>query len=329
MDHEIAQPALDAARLLSGKRVFVTGATGMVGATLTRALLAGGATVHALARAGSPFWRIDDIADDIELHRGDITDTSSLERAIGRSQPQIVFHLATTRTDPVAANRVNVEGLRNLLDATRGIEYERFVVASSSLVCRKQRAPLHEDCDVAPVGFFGESKARAESLAQEFAGATGKPLAILRIFSVYGEWENPERLIPTAIRAAFLGTPIRLTSPGFRRDLIYVEDVAEALCRAASSAAIDPGEIINAGTGVETANEETVSMIEEACGRKIEIAAAEYPARETDSPHWAADPSKAGRALGWKARWSVRDGIRKTVEWMRPRILDHEQVGAG
>jgi nucleoside-diphosphate-sugar epimerase len=314
---DLAQPELDAARLLSGKRVFVTGATGMVGATLVRVLLAAGARVHALVRDGSSLRSIADITEEIELHVGSLTDSASIARAVASSKPEVVYHLATTRTDPTTASSVNVDGLRNLLDVTSDLEYDRIIVASSSLVCRKQEKPLTEDCEIGPVDFYGESKARAEAFAQEFARSTGRPLAILRLFSVYGEWESPNRLIPIAITAALSGAEMRLTTPGFRRDLIFVHDVAEVLCLAAGPVAIPPGEIINVGTGVQTANEETIRLIEEACGREIRIVGPPYAPRKTDATHWVADPSKAKRILGWKARWSVRDGIRKTVEWMR------------
>jgi nucleoside-diphosphate-sugar epimerase len=320
MQLDIAQPELDAARLLSGKRVFVTGATGMVGATLVRVLLAGGARVHVLVRDSSSLRRIADITEEIELHVGSLTESASLAQAIALSKPEVVYHLATTRTDPTTANSVNVDGLRNLLDVTSDLEYDRFIVASSSLVCRKQEKPLTVDCEIGPVDFYGESKARAEALAQESALTTGKPIVILRLFSVYGEWENPNRLIPTAIMAALSGADMRLTTPGFRRDLIFVHDVAEVLCLAAGPVAIPPGEIINAGTGVQTANEETIRLIEEACGREIRIVGPPYAPRKTDASHWVADPSKAKRIFGWEARWPVRDGIRKTVEWMRAHI---------
>ena len=242
------------------------------------------------------------------------------------SEPEVIYHLATTRADPATTMQVNVDGLDHLLEATRRIDYERFVVASSSLVYGKRDRPLAEDCEIRPAEFFGESKASAEALAQEFARSTEKPIAILRLFSVYGDWEDPARLISTAILAALTGSPMRLTSPGLRRDLVFVHDVAEALCLAAGNASIAPGDVINVGSGVQTANEDTVRMIEEACGEKITIVGTDYPPRRTDKPHWVADTSKAERILGWKARTPVREGIVKTVEWMRGHLAAVEAV---
>jgi nucleoside-diphosphate-sugar epimerase len=328
MELDIAQPAVVAARNLSGKRAFVTGATGMVGATLARTLLAAGAEIHALVRPNSSRWRIADIERSIQTHVGDLTDRQSLDRTVAASNPHVIFHLATVRTDPGAAHRVNVDGLGNLLEATKRTDYERLVVASSSLVCGKHHNPLDEDCEVNPTEFFGKSKAAAEALAREFSRTTEKPVVIVRPFSVYGDWEAPHRLIPTAILAALTGRPISLTAPGFRRDLVFVHDVVEALCIAAGPVAIAPGEIINAGTGVQTANEDTVRLIEDACGRIIEITDSEYPPRTTDTVHWVADTRKAKRVLGWEARTPVDRGIRKTVDWMRENLVSYEAFAA-
>jgi nucleoside-diphosphate-sugar epimerase len=300
----------------------------MVGATVARTLLAAGAGVHTLVRANSPRWRIADIEGSMETHLGDVTDRPSLDRAVRASNPDVILHFATTRSDPAAAQRVNVDGLRNLLEATQRLDYDRLIVASSSLVCGKHDKPLEENCEVNPTEFFGESKAAAEAVAREFARTTGKPLAILRLFSVYGNWEAPERLIPTAILAALTGQPMRLTAPGFRRDLVFIHDVAEAVCLAAGPATITPGEIVNVGTGVQTANEETVRLIEDECGRTIEIADSEYPPRRTDTCHWVADTRKAKSLLGWQARTTVRNGIRKTVEWMRENLAAYEAISA-
>jgi nucleoside-diphosphate-sugar epimerase len=328
MELDIAQPAVVAARNLSGKRAFVTGATGMVGATVVRTLLAAGVEVHALVRANSSRWRIAGIDGRIETHVGDLTDSPSLDRAVRASKPEVVFHFATARTDPASAQSVNVNGLGNLLRATEAIDYDRLVVASSSLVCGKHEKPLDEDCEVNPTEFFGKSKAAAETLAREFSRTTRKPVVMLRLFSVYGDWEAPHRLIPTAILAALTGRPISLTVPGIRRDLIFVHDVAEALCIAAGPVAITPGEIINVGTGAQTANEETVRLIESEIGRTIEIADSEYPPRTTDTDHWVADTRKAKRILGWEARTTVGGGIRKTVDWMRENLAPYEAFAA-
>ena len=293
----------------------------MVGANLGRALLCAGNDVHAIIRARSSRWRIADMADDFVLHVGDLRDGDAVRRAVVEAKPEIIFHLATTREsasrdERLATMRTNVEGLQHLIEASAPLDYESFVVAGSSLVYGKRNYPLSENAPLGPSGFYAATRAAGTILAEQFGRSTGKPLSILRLFSVYGPWESGSRLIPTAILAALDDRPLRLTAPGFRRDLVFVDDVVDAFSRAATATSLEPGELINIGTGAQTANEETVSIIERACGKKIRLSPEEYPPRETDTDNWVADPSKATAALGWKPRHSVEEGIAKTVDWM-------------
>lgn len=306
----------------AGKRVLVTGVTGMVGATLSRSLIGAGASVHGIVRPESNTWRIDSAIDEMELHVADLLDGHSLKRAVNKVQPSVIYHLATARRDTSSADRtqtmrVNVDGLWNLFEATATLTYERFIVASSSLVCGKQSNPIDESCEMNPSTYYSETKAKAEVLTRDYAATSGKPLVVLRLFSVYGEWESPHRLIPTAMMCALSGRPLRLTAPGYRRDLVFVHDVVDTFSLATAATGLGPGEVINIGTGVQTANEETVRLVEDACGRKIDLIGFDYPPRETDTQNWVANPAKVHRVLGWLPRHTVREGIEKTVSWMR------------
>ena len=179
-----------------GKRVLVTGTTGMVGANLVRHLLKGGAMVHGISRARAPLWRIRDVASDIELHDADLRDADSVGRVVSAARPELIFHLATARAaatapERIATLRTNVEGIQNLLEATASLDYERFVVGGSSLATGKYDHPVDEESPPRPSNFFGATKAAATIMAQQFARSTGKPLAVLRIYSIYGYWESP------------------------------------------------------------------------------------------------------------------------------------------
>ena len=304
-----------------GKRILVTGATGMVGANLVRHLLKVGASVHGMLRARSPLWRLRGVAAEVEIHQGDLRDPESVHRIVSATRPEIIFHLATARASATPAERVatlrtNVEGTLNLLEATAPLDYQRFVLAGSSLATGKHDRPVNEESPPRPSNFFGATKAAGVILAQQFARAGGRPLAVLRLYSVYGYWESPHRLIPTAILAAMEARPMSLTTPGFRRDLVFVDDVVEALCLAAGPAQLEPGELLHIGTGVQSANEDTVRTIEEACGRRITVTGTDYPPRESDTTNWVCNPAKAEAMLGWRARHSLAEGIGKTFQWM-------------
>jgi nucleoside-diphosphate-sugar epimerase len=304
-----------------GKRILVTGATGMVGANLVRHLLRDGAEVHGLLRSESSLWRIRDVAGDLELHEGDLRDAETVRSIVSSARPEIIFHLATARDaatprERIQTLRTNVEGTQNLLEASASLDYERFILTGSSLAAGRHDGPVDEQTPPRPSTFFGATKAAATILAQQFARSGGRRLAVLRLYSVYGYWESGHRLIPTAILAAMDGRAIPLTKPGFRRDLVFVDDVVEALSIAAGPVLLDPGELLHIGTGVQSTNEDTVHAIEEACGRRIAVSGTDYPPRDSDTTNWVCNPAKAERMLGWRARHSLAEGIAKTVQWM-------------
>lgn len=126
-------------------------------------------------------------------------------------------------------------------------------------------------------------------------------------------------LIPASARAARDGGVLPLTSPGLRRDLVFVSDAVEAVLTALEIG-LTPGEMLNVGSGIQTSNEETVSLIGRIMGKDIRVAPGAYAPHETDNPCWVADTSRCVERLGWRARTNLEEGLRLTVAW----VLDHD-----
>jgi nucleoside-diphosphate-sugar epimerase len=306
----------------AGASIVVTGGAGFIGANLVRRLAALGARVHAVVAPSSPLWRLEDEAA-IVLHRADLTDAPALEGVIRRAAPVLVFHLAArgaARHGLGTATLVhaNVIGTVNLLEATSRVPLVRFVHVGGSSEYGPHDGPMREDDRLDPITPYGASKAAATLLCRQTARAHGRPIVILRPFSVYGPWESPSRLVPSAIRAAVDGCELPLTAPGYRRDLVHVDDVVDA-CLAAAAADLPPGEIVNVGTGQEWTNEDVVSAISTVMGRVIRTRPGEYDARLSDTAHWVADVRKAERLLGWTPRRMLREGLEQTVQWWTAR----------
>lgn len=304
----------------SGKRCLVTGVAGFIGANLARELLARGAEVHGTVRNGSERWRIRDIAAELALHDADLTDPDSLARAARLAAPDYIFNTAVGRGGAAAGrrqrmNQVNVTGSLNLIEATKDLGYQRLIHFGSSQEYGRHQAPLREDLPATPVLPFGATKAQATAMLTSYARATGKPIVVLRPFSVYGYWEAPNRLIPTALMAARSGASVPLTAPGYRRDLVFMEDVIEATLL---STVIDGacGEIINVGSGRQYGNGEIVAAAGAATGRRIPVIRGAYAAHESDTGHWLADISKARSLLGWQPRHTLAEGLAKTADWL-------------
>ena len=307
---------------LRDKRVLVTGAAGFVGANLLKRVLRHGAQVHAMVRAATPLWRIKDDLTPLTLHTADLTDRVQLRSVVEIARPQFVFHLAapggypTTPEARAAFLASTVLGTANLLEALAPQTYERLVVTGSSLEYGTSATPHRETDRLAPTTFRGVGKAAASLLCLQHARTERRPITVLRLFSVYGAWESPARLIPTVIRAALRGDEMALTAPGVRHDFVFVDDVVDAMLLAAVADRAD-GEVINVGSGHQWSNEDVVGAAQRLTGRAVRVRPGEYPAKTADAAYWLADIEKAAAILGWQPSHDLSAGLRKTIEWFR------------
>ncbi len=312
---------------LGGSRVLVTGAAGFLGANLVRALSARAVDVHAVVRPTSGLWRLEGCLPRTVLHRLDLRDFDRVLHVFRAIEPDFVIHAAASGRHPAdPAGRLeglatSVIGTANLLEAVRDTGVRRVVHVGSSLEYGRRRRPLRPDDRLDPVTPRGTAKAAASLVCRQHARE--HPLVIVRPFSIYGPWEQPDRLIPTAARAVLDGRPIALTRSGVRRDFVFVDDVTEACLAAMTAAGID-GEEFNVGSGSQFSNEEVVALIQELCGRRVELRVGAHPGTPADSPHWVADIRRTRERLAWAPRHSLTSGLRKTLAWMRQRDHDRE-----
>ena len=310
--------------------MLVTGATGFLGAHLTRALLRHGADVHALVRPSTRLDRIADVVDDVNLHQAELADEGHLRRIAETVRPELTFHLAVQRDDATladrqAALRTNVLGTAMLLEATATPEHRRVIHLGSSLEYGQSTAPLHEAAATAPLTFYGATKAAATLLCQQAVRATGREIVILRPFHLFGPWEHPGHLVPTAIRAALRGDTLALTAPGLRRDWLFVADAVDA-CLLSAVADNVAGEVINVAAGQDWSNHDVVTAIGEITGRALDVQTGAFPARPWDAERKVADIAKARRLLGWTPRHSLRDGLAMTVDWTLSRSAEDDRA---
>lgn len=311
------------------RTVLITGGSSFIAASLARKLLALGAQLHVLVRPTSSLWRMQDCFEQIRVYRGDIADRVGLLELSGQVEPSVIFHLATAKgasTGSMEYVSTAVLGAANLIESMkRAKRNSRLVIAGSSMEYAPSDTPVVESYPIRPVTLNGAVKAAAGILYRQAAESHKLWVRQLRLFHVYGPWESPHRLLPTAIRNAFDGISTPLTVGESRRDWIYVDDVIDAMLRAATVETRH--QAINIGSGVEHTNTEVLSILQELLKRELLWEPGALPARQTDSAHRVADIGLARDALGWSPRFSLRDGLSSTIEWYRKRPEILQQLG--
>jgi nucleoside-diphosphate-sugar epimerase len=312
------------------KRVIVTGASGFVGACLTRALLAEGHELHLVVRPGFKPWRLEAIRDQVRLHLADLNDMAALQPVINRIKPDWVFHLATYgaysyQADMRQALETNFSGTLNLVEACLKTGFEVFINTGSSSEYGFKDHPPSEDEMIEPNSFYAVGKASATLFGRFTAQRLNVAITTLRLYSAYGPYEEPTRLIPALLINGLEGKLPPLVNPAIARDYIYVDDVVRAFITAAQNPERVKGEVFNLGTGIQLSLREVVETVR----RQLEITSepqwGSMENRQWDTSIWVADNSKIRRELGWQPDYSFEKGLRATTDWLRqnPALLDY------
>jgi nucleoside-diphosphate-sugar epimerase len=301
--------------------ILITGAAGFVGANVLRRVATTDAEVHALVPAGADLWRITDQASRISIHEGDLVDRVAVERSVRAIRPRVIFHLAAHgayphQTDAPRIVRSNLEGTINLLDACAHAGFSAFVHSGSSSEYGIKHEPMREDMRLDPNSLYAVAKAAATLYCRHVAVSRQLPVITVRFFSAYGPWEEPGRFVPTLLSALLDGTLPPLVTPTTARDFIYVDDVVEA-CLATAARAPLGGEILNVGTGVQRTVREAVDTAMSVAGVSLEPRWASMPGRSWDADTWIADASHLQQVTGFRARHDLRDGLSRTLDWLR------------
>jgi len=304
------------------RRVLLSGATGFVGANLARRLLADGHEVHLLVRPGFASWRIDSISDAARLHTADLQDADATRETVRAVRPDWIFHLAVhgayaSQTDVLEIMRTSLIGTVNLVEAALAVGVEAFIHTGSSSEYGFQPSAPSEDHRLDPNSSYAVAKAAATMYCQHVSRRSDAHVATLRLYSVYGPFEEPTRLLPTVIARGLAGTLPPLVNPDIARDFVYVDDVIDACLAVAARPDLPRGSVYNVGSGIQTTIREVVAIAKAEFGIAEEPRWGSMPDRRWDTTVWLADPRRIEQEVGWKAATSFAAGFRRMADWLR------------
>ena len=307
----------------SVKRVLVTGASGFIGANLTRRLCDAGHEVTAAFRPGADLWRLEVPGSDhtrLVTQPLDVADERAVAQVVDRLRPEWTFHLAAHgayhwQTDTRRIFSTNLLGTVSLVEACRACGCEVLINAgTSSEYGYKDHAPA-EDESLTPSSPYAVAKAAASLYCRREANDSSMRVSTLRLYSVYGPLEDPRRLLPRLLVYGMRGELPPLVSPDVAHDFVAVEEVVEAFLLAASRA--PQGAVYNVGSGRQTSLREMVEIVRRVLGVDAAPQWGSAPQRRGDTTTWVADPGRIGSELGWRSQTRLVDGVARMARWLR------------
>jgi nucleoside-diphosphate-sugar epimerase len=173
-----------------------------------------------------------------------------------------------------------------------------------------------EDQPMRPATLLGTSKAAASMLLQTYASLHRMPTVELRLFTPYGPWEHPRRLIPQAILAALGNRDFPMSQGAQERDFTYVDDVVDALLRAGAMP-LQPGAVFNIGSGDGIPIREVVKTIFRMIGTTALPLVGALPTRNDEITVMSANVRSAREVLSWQPRTSLSAGLEQMVQWVK------------
>jgi CDP-glucose 4,6-dehydratase len=312
-----------------GKRVLVTGATGIVGSWVVKDLVSRGAYVVALILDSDPQSELycSGTINRVHVVNGTLEDFRTLERAIVAHEADTVIHLGAqalvevAHRSPLQTLEVNVRGTWNLLEACRlhlDLVHRVIIASSDKAYGEHKELPYRESMALEGRQPYEVSKSCADLIAMSYFHAYGLPVAVARCGNIYGGGDlNWSRIVPGTIRALFRGESPVLRSDGhFIRDYIYVKDISRAYLNLAEQLGSPEvrGEAFNFSSESKITVIEVVDKIRELmkCSH-IKATVLNQAKGEIRNQYLCAE--KAQRTLGWKAMFGLDDGLRETIDW--------------
>lgn len=312
-------------RGLSGP-VLVLGASGFVGSNLLRSLLSERCDVVGTVFSGDT-WRLKNLPST-NISFINLQDPESVSSVLQRISPRTIFDCSSFgaysfEQDYERVHETNYISFIRLMEEVSKMELAAFIHAGSSSEYGLNSEAPTENMQLLPNSHYAVSKTAASAVVTYFGKVRGVPVINLRLYSVYGSYEDSSRLIPAICEASLRGELPTLAGPEVSRDFVHVDDAVEAFIRAAYFMKPNlAGESINIGSGQAT----TLAALADLTIECFQLSTTPHynpvSGRDWDTDKWYADTTKASHLLGWSAKTDLKEGLIRTREWWKEYLYN-------
>jgi UDP-glucose 4-epimerase len=320
------------------RRVMITGGVGFIGSNLARQLVELDADVllmdSLIPGSGANLFNIDGIADRVRVNIADVRQESTMNHLV--RDREVIFNLAgqvshiDSMRDPHTDLEINCRSQLSILEACRKFNpHVKVVFAGTRQVYGKPDSlPVTEAHLVRPVDVNGINKAAGENYHILYNNVFNVRACSLRLTNVYGPRQlirhNRQGFIGWFIRLALEGREIQIFGDGSQiRDLVYVDDAADAFLRAGASDACN-GQVFNVGGAEPISHRDLVALLIEVAGGGSATCVPWPPEKKAiDIGSFYADSSRFRCAVGWQPLVSLRDGFARTLAYYRAHVREY------
>lgn len=304
--------------------VFVFGAGGFIGVNLLKSLLEIRADVYGISQSPSNNWRLSRLAiPKKNLIQLDINSADQLEKVIKKYNPQTIFNLAaygaySKQQDYKKIYTTNFNSTVTLLEILKKNKFSVYIQAGSQSEYGLNCAGPIESEELIPNSHYAVSKVADFYVLKYFGLVEKLPVMQLRLYSAYGPWEEPDRLMPMVISSGRNGDYPKLSDGELSRDFIYVKDIVNAfIIAAAKIKQRNFGKAYNIATGKKTKIKDLAKLIQNMFNIEKDPVFGTFQKKTWDLGDWFGNSSLFEKEFQWKAKTSLVDGIEENVQWQK------------
>jgi nucleoside-diphosphate-sugar epimerase/glycosyltransferase involved in cell wall biosynthesis len=302
--------------------IYIFGASGFIGANLMETILKYRSDCFGITHNPRSAWRLKilEIPDKNILYC-DINYKKSVDSTFTKHHPKTIFNLSaygaySKQNDIHLIYETNITGTVHILEASK--EVEAFIHAGTSSEYGINSSSPSEDSELKPNSHYAVSKISTSYLLAFYAKFHKLPCLNLRLYSIYGPWEEPDRLMPKIIEYGLSNSYPPLVKPDTSRDFVYIDDCVEAFLDAANHVnSSNSGESINIGSGTKTTLQDLASTSQKVFGIDSSPIWGTMENRSWDTEEWYGNNEKANQLIQWQPKISLEEGLQKFATWQK------------
>ena len=258
----------------------------------------------------------------------DLLRKAEIEYLVKKYKPKTIFNLAaygaySKQKDVEKIYQTNFQSTVNLIEVLKKTKFASYIHAGSQSEYGLNQTAPSEDDKLIPNSHYAVSKAAVSHLLYYYGKIEKLPVVHLRLYSVYGPWEEPGRLMSALIENVKKGKLPHFVDPAISRDFVYVDDVVEAMIIIAVTVGngLKPfptkyfGVAFNVASGKKTTIKELAFLAKKLFKIRKNPVFGSMKNRDWDLKDWYGNPKKIQKVFGWKAKTSLKDGLMKFYKY--------------